>query len=107
MPFHDRTRKKEPRKIGSAISELLTRRGYTQIQSSNTVIELWEKIVGSSIARCSRPGNCRRGVLEVVVGNSTILQELTFRKSNLIAALSEHFPDKRVTDMRFRVGSLD
>jgi hypothetical protein len=52
-------------------------------------------------------GNVRRGVVEVTVSNSAALQELTFRKAELIARISAALPEQNICDIRFRVGMLD
>jgi predicted nucleic acid-binding Zn ribbon protein len=58
------------------------------------------------LARFTRPGQVRRGVLEVTVSNSTIVQELTFQKERILAVLRAKRPDARIRDLRFRIGSV-
>ena len=49
----------------------------------------------------------RRGKLEVVVANSTLIQELTYQKPTLVAALAQALPDQKIQDLRFRLGAID
>ena len=49
-------------------------------------------------------GNVRRGVLEVIVGNSAALQELTFQKKHLLDKIAAALPDQKIRDVRFRIG---
>jgi hypothetical protein len=48
----------------------------------------------------------RRGVLEVLVGNSTLAQELGFQKKSLVKRLAELLPEEKIRDLKFRVGPL-
>jgi predicted nucleic acid-binding Zn ribbon protein len=93
--------------ISSVINRLMTRRGYARIQASNDWDMAWREAVGQELAQHSRTGNIRRGVLDVFVRNSAVVQELTFCKQRLIKQLARLSPDQKVRDLRFRVGPID
>jgi hypothetical protein len=63
--------------------------------------------VGSELAGETRPGKVRGGVLEVFTVNSTLLQELTFRKTELVKKLTSAAPQFKIRDLRFRLGALE
>jgi hypothetical protein len=44
--------------------------------------------------------------LEVFVANSVVLQELTFRKADLLRKLAEKLPQFKIRDLRFRSGAV-
>ena len=96
-----------PKRVGDVVNELMARRGYAQLQSSAQYAEAWRSAAGSALASHTAPGNIRRGVLEVFVRNSAVVQELTFRKKQLIAELTKLTPDSKIRDLRFRVGPVD
>ncbi len=96
-----------PKAIGNILAELLARRGYARVQSEGTCGAAWTQAAGDAIAAHSRAGQVRRGVLEVQVRNSTLVQELTFEKTRLIAKLAELAPDEKIRDLKFRVGIID
>jgi hypothetical protein len=73
----------------------------------NVCQDVWQEIVGSQFANCSRPANLRQGVLEIVVNNSTVLQELTFRKKELLEQMRDQLPEQRITALRLRVGVIE
>ena len=98
--------RREPRKLGDVLPQLMARRGYNRLIAQENYHEVWESIAGP-LYQHSRPGQMRRGVLEIVAANSTILQELTFQKRRLISALSEQLPDQKIRDLRFVVGKID
>jgi hypothetical protein len=54
----------------------------------------------------TRIGALRRGTLEVIVLNSTLVQELTFQKATLLKALNQSLPEQGIRDLRFRLGTL-
>ena len=82
----DQRKKRAPRKMGDVINQLMARRGYGQIKSSEEIRAVWNEITGPLGQQCL-PGSIRRGILEVFVKNSTVLQELTLRKKALLVQL--------------------
>ena len=85
----------------------MARRGYARQQSGGACIEAWRTAVGDAMAKFTRPGAIKRGVLEVVVANSTLVHELTFQKVDLVRRLTELLPDETIRDLRFRVGAIE
>ena len=93
--------------MGQAISQLLARTGYAQVQSAALCESAWRTAVGEKLAPHTRPGNIRRGVLEVLVATSAVMQELAFVKAKVIKQLAQLAPDQKIRDVRFRVGPLE
>ena len=98
---------KSPQRIADTLSTLMARRGYAQLEAAGERDEAWKAAVGQQMAPHSRIGNIRRGVIEVTVCNSAVLQELTFRKTELIKKMATALPDQRICDMRFRIGTFN
>jgi predicted nucleic acid-binding Zn ribbon protein len=96
-----------PRPIAEIVNQLLARRGYARIQAVSACQQAWQQAAGTHLAPHTRPGNIRRGVLEITVRNSTVLQELTFQKKPLLKKLQSLIADQNIRDLRFRVGALD
>ena len=96
-------RHRYPYHMGDVVNQLMGRRGYARFQQSDQLNEIWESAVGPEIASVSKPGNLRRGVLEVIVSNSVVMQELTFAKPGLIHAVNQQF-HQSIRDIRFRTG---
>lgn len=97
---------KRPRRIGDLLSTVMARRGYSELEASSEREKAWKAVVGERMSSYSRIGMIRRGVVEVAVANSAALQELTFRKAELIREMSVALPDQKIHDMRFRVRGL-
>ena len=96
-----------PQTIANVLSELMARRGYGRIQSAEAYDAAWREAAGPLLAKYTRPGQVRRGTLEVVVANSTLVQELGFQKHGLLKRLAESLPDEGIKNLRFRVGNIE
>jgi predicted nucleic acid-binding Zn ribbon protein len=96
-----------PQAIGNVLSELMARRGYARVQSAAAYDVAWREAAGPLTAAYTRVGQLRRGTLEVVVANSTLVQELGFQKQSLMKCLGELLPDEGIKGLRFRVGNIE
>jgi predicted nucleic acid-binding Zn ribbon protein len=110
----DRGRKtdgpKGPESLSEILSRLFTARGWGRRQGRLHLERAWEE----SAAACgvaagqTRVAGLRRGVLEVVVANSVLLQELAhYHKRKLLEALRGRLAGTTLTDLRFRAGVID
>lgn len=99
--------KRGPCAIGDVLSEVMARRGFARVQTAAAYDEAWREAAGELAARYSKPGALRRGTLEVIVANSTLMQELGFRKHVLLKTLAGLLPDEKIENIRFRVGGIE
>lgn len=97
---------KGPQVIKDVLAELILRRGYAREQSSAALEDAWRTAAGDFMAGHTRCGNLRRGVLEVFVTNSLLIQEMTYRKPALLQELVRLLPDARIKDIKFRVAPV-
>ncbi len=95
-----------PTRLGEVIPQLMARRGYARLISFEQFAEAWEQASGP-LSEQSRAGRLRGGVLEIFVRNSVVVQELTFKKRQLLKSLEQHLPDQKIRDLRITVGSWD
>jgi len=102
-----RHRRRGPRKVATAVANVMARRGYGRLQSSDEYVVAWRRAVGDSLAAVSRPGALKAGVLEVLVANSVALQELTFQKHLLLTELTRQLPGHQLKGLRFRVVAFE
>jgi predicted nucleic acid-binding Zn ribbon protein len=94
------------KKIGDVVSQLLARRGYARVQAAAAFDDAWRSAAGERFAAQSRCGHVRRGVLEVFAANSAVVQELTFMKTSLLQKLASLAPDRKIKDLKFKVGTF-
>jgi predicted nucleic acid-binding Zn ribbon protein len=110
--FRDDYRRKRvrilpPRPMRDVMSQLLAKKGYAHVQTASACQEAWLEAVGQKVAADTRAGTVRRGVLEVLVRNSSVVQELSFQKSKIVKTLAQLVPEQKIRDVRFRVGTID
>ena len=98
--------KRGPQAIGNVLSELMARRGYARVQSAAAYDAAWREAAGPLASQYSRVGSLRRGTLDIVVANSTVVQELGFQKNALLKSLAVLLPDEGIENLRFRVGNI-
>ena len=96
-----------PRPLSAVLGDLFTVRGYNRLFARQELENAWKKAVGEPDCHQTRLGEVRRGVLNVTVAHSTLLEELSsFRKSLLLKALRFDAPATVIRDIRFQVGAV-
>ena len=95
--------KRKIQSIGALVSELISRRGYAQVETNDRFQSVIERVVGQGLAKHVTVGKLRRGVLAVFADDSVIVQELTFQKRSILKRIEEELPEAKVTDLRFKV----
>ncbi len=102
------SRGRGPRPLSEALAELFAARGLGRIQSAKRLEDAWNAAVGEPNCRQTKVGEVRRGVLNVTVAHSSLLEELAaFQKPRILEALRQNMPDVQVLDIRFRVGPIE
>ena len=96
-----------PRPISEILGDLFAARGYGGLRARQELEDAWNAAVGEPGCRQTLVGDVRRGVLNVTVAGSALLEELAaFRKPALLAALRQAAPATLIHDIRFRVGPI-
>jgi predicted nucleic acid-binding Zn ribbon protein len=97
-----------PKLVSEILGELFAARGYGRLLAQKELEEAWNAAVGAPGCDQTRVGEVRRGVLNVTVAHSTLLEELAaYQKPMLLAALRQNAPSTVIHDIRFRVGPID
>lgn len=99
-------KKKGPTPIGTVVADILARKGLGRQQATTELNTIWEKVVGDSLAQISCCGQIRRKHLQVVVTNSTAMQELAFKKHEILEKLNHYLSNHLITDIHFRIGKI-
>ena len=97
--------RRRPKKAENLLGQLMAHRGIAQQQSANELAEAW-KIAAANFWKHTRLGNVRRGVLQVVVRSSAVMQQMSFEKHNILTELQARLPNNRIQDLRFQVGDV-
>jgi len=94
------------KKAADLLNHLLARRGFAADESQSELQGVWDSVVGVGIANHSRVAAIRRGVLEVIVANSSLSQHLSIEKRKIVQNIQQLLPKTNIVDLRFRVGSI-
>jgi len=100
------TKSKGPQPIGDILAELMARKGFARARGEEAYQAAWKEAVGEPVAQYTRTGKLRRGLLEIIVANSMLIQELTFQKVGLLESIKQKLPDEKIRDLRFKVGPV-
>lgn len=88
------------------MAEVMQRRGYAAVRATRDYREAWNAAAGEQFSAVTEVGALKRGILEVTAANSLVMQELTFEKERLLAAMKQALPEVGVKQLRFRVGKI-
>ena len=70
------------------------------------LIAVWEKVVGKSTSKHTRPTSLKGERLVVIVGDSSRLYDLTLKKYQIIKNLNKNLKKKKIKEIRFRIGEV-
>ena len=97
---------KGPENLSEVLARLFAARGWGRKTERVRLERAWDEAVGPATAAETRVGNFRRGVLEVEVRSSVLLQELAqFRKRSVLTALRTALVGMTITDLKFRAAA--
>lgn len=97
---------RKPKKLGDVLNQVVAKRGYAATQASEELSRAWAEAAGPALAQHTRALGVRRGVLEVLVASSPMMQEAQFQQQRLLAEVQRLLPAARVTAIKLRVGRV-
>lgn len=92
-------------KIGTLVSQLMSRRGYAQVAATDEFQATIGVAVGGVLGSSISVGNLKKGVLHIYASDSVTLQELNFQKRSILKQIQKDLPQTNVTDLKFRIQS--
>ncbi|NMC20256.1 MAG: DUF721 domain-containing protein [Thermogutta sp.] len=93
-----------PQWLGRVVSEVLARSGAARFDEHRRLTAAWREAAGDWAAH-SAAVKGTRGYIEVRVRTSALLQEMMFRRDELLQGLRTRLPDWKIRGLRFRLGS--
>ena len=102
---------RDPVRMSSIISEVLTRRGLGRVLDTQKLEAAWKTAVfaipnGEMIFPMTAFGKLQAGRFEVMVGHTALLQELNFQKKELLEVLRRELPERKINDLRLKSGKV-
>lgn len=70
------------------------------------ILKAWEKAVGRKAAAHSAPASFKKSGLVITVDGSGWLYELTTKKREILKKLEAKLNNKKIKDIRFRIGEV-
>ena len=96
-----------PRRLGDFVKLFLRKNGLDRAVKIKSLAESWGLALGDPrLAPHTRPGTVRSGILKVEVDSPVLLQELNFRRREVVKKLAELAPEAGVKDIRFIIGNF-
>ena len=97
------------KKISEIIAELTFLKGLGKAETRSKLVEQWKAVIENffppQIVQFTNPGGIRNGRLTIFVsGSNAIIQELTFRKTELLAQWNLLYPEEKLRGITFKQG---
>ncbi len=97
-------KKAEPHHVGKVLSELIALKGLARVHGTEQLQQAWRSVAGDDFGRKSRVIELTRGILNVGVSNSAVLNELAgFHKQSLLEQLQQQFAHLKIREIKFRL----
>ena len=98
--------KKGPENLGDILGKLFAARGWGRKNDRLKLENAWAEAAGPQLLKETRVMVVRRGVMEIEVKGSVLLQELAqFHKRGLLGKLRKLLPTMTLTDLKFKAGA--
>lgn len=96
----------DPTPLSAAISELIQKKGLARVQGNAQLVGVWNSVAGERISSRTKVLGLKRGVLEVGVDNSALMNELaSFHRAALLHKFQKEHSEHRISDIRFKLRS--
>ena len=80
---------------------MLRKFGIDNAIAQNKALNLWNEIVGDTVAKNTEPDRVEHGVMIVKVSSPTWRQELYFQKKEIIQKINNKIGKNVIRDIRF------
>lgn len=98
--------KKGPENLGDILGKLFAARGWGRKNDRLKLENAWAEAAGPQLLKDTRVMVVRRGVMEIEVKNSVLMQELAqYHKRGLLGKLRKLLPSLTLTDLKFKAGA--
>lgn len=98
-------RESHPELLSDVLGKLFVSRGWGRKTERGRLEDAWAEAVGPEVGQ-TRVLALKRGVLEVEVKSSILMQEMAqFRKRSLLTSLRAALAGQTITDIKFRAGA--
>ena len=94
----------DPQSLGAALSQLFAIKGFANTRTDADLTAAWNEIAGEKVAGLTAVLGVHRGVLQIGVASSAMLNELVaFHQQRLLDGLRQRYPALKLRDIKFRL----
>jgi len=101
-----RKSKKNLTNASVVLDSILSRRNLKNKIGEYKSLEVWDDVVGETIALNAQPVSIKKGCLKVVAANHGWLQQLQFLKEDIRKKLNRELKKETIKEMYFVVGEI-
>jgi predicted nucleic acid-binding Zn ribbon protein len=95
-----------PENLNEILARMFAARGWGRKSERLRLESAWDEVAGDAYRTETRLGSFRRGVLEIEVRSSVLMQELAqFQKRILLAEMRKRLTGLTLTDLKFRAAA--
>lgn len=99
--------KRKPTQDAAAIvARVMNKRSVAGGLAAHKLTQIWQTAIGTIHGPQTQVVAVRRGVLEVIVANSSVHQQLVFQKKQILVKLNKADYATPIKDIRYRVGQI-
>lgn len=95
-----------PSPLGSVLKKIVENLGAQKGVTEEEIKDIWRDAAGEKAAKHSHPVSLKGAIITVNVDGSSWLYQLTTEKKEITRRLKERLGDKKIKDIRFRIGEL-
>ncbi|NTU59231.1 MAG: DUF721 domain-containing protein [Chlorobiaceae bacterium] len=96
------TRTKAPRNLNSVMADMCRSIGMTDAYEQYKTLQIWESVVGETIAKVTMVEKLKDGDLYVKVRNASWRMELNFRKKDITSRMNRAIGTEMIRSIIFR-----
>src|SRR5688572_112901 len=95
--------KTQPRQVAGTVSRILNQAGLTPVIEQVKVMQAWERLVGSTLAKHAWLEKLDEGQLVVAVSHPALKQELLLRQDEILKRVSKILPGVSIRGLVIRL----
>ena len=105
MTFRDDGVPNEPTRLRVALNTLMKGLSGTSLSTIETVVEHWSSIIDESLYPFCTPVTVKDKCLTITVSDPGLIQEVEWRKENILRAIKPLFPNEVITQIKVSLNS--
>lgn len=98
--------KRQPKKAGTLAGRVIGRYGVAAEQGTQDLEHAWKEATGKEFDGLTQVGSKKNTRLEVICSNSMVMQQLAFKKKQIIQDLNQLNPTAQIKELTFRIGKV-